>query len=113
MSTTFSRAPLAGGAYELRDVVPTTSPSMDIQVSSNFERLLFDAYGRDAGAVRTLMVSLAQSHRFAISGPALAEIRRNFTADAPTNRTPPPPFALNCPPACFQLCPLQLPHLLS
>ena len=43
---------LATGTYELRDVVPTTSPSMDIQVSSNFERLLFDAYGRDAGAVR-------------------------------------------------------------
>ena len=41
----------ATGTYELRDVVATTSPSMDIQVSSNFERLLFDAYGRDAGAV--------------------------------------------------------------
>ena len=39
---------LATGTYELRDVVPTTSPSMDIQVSSNFERLLFDAYDRDA-----------------------------------------------------------------
>ena len=39
---------LATGAYEVRDVTATTSPSMDIQVSSNFERLLFDAYGRDA-----------------------------------------------------------------
>ena len=38
---------LATGAYELRDVVATTSPSMDIQVSSNFERLLFEACGRD------------------------------------------------------------------
>src|SRR6476661_8385373 len=36
----------ATGAYEIRDVVATTSPSMDIQVSSNFERLLFDAYDR-------------------------------------------------------------------
>ena len=42
---------LSTGSYELRDVVPTTSPSMDIQVSSNFERLLFDAYSRDAGAI--------------------------------------------------------------
>ena len=42
------------GTYEIRDVVATTSPSMDIQVSSNFERLLFDAYGRDANAVRAL-----------------------------------------------------------
>ena len=61
----------ATGAYELRDVVATTSPSMDIQVSSNFERLLFDAYGRDARAVRALMGSLAQSRRFAVSSSAL------------------------------------------
>ena len=39
---------LSTGAYELREVVPTTSPSMDIQVASNFERLLFDAYDRDS-----------------------------------------------------------------
>ena len=37
----------ATGSYELRDVMATTSPSMDIQVSSNFERLLFEAYDRD------------------------------------------------------------------
>jgi threonine synthase len=72
---------LATGTYELRDVVPTTSPSMDIQVSSNFERLLFDAYDRDAGAVRSLMGSLAQSRRFTISGRALSQIRAVFTAD--------------------------------
>ena len=58
---------LATGAYELRPVVATTSPSMDIQVSSNFERLLFDAYRHDAAAVRGLMASLAQSRRFALS----------------------------------------------
>jgi threonine synthase len=69
------------GAYELRDVVATTSPSMDIQVSSNFERLLFDAYGRDAHAVRALMGSLAQSRRFAVSAHALQEMRALFTAD--------------------------------
>ena len=47
MSTTSWRGRFATGTYELRDVVATTSPSMDIQVSSNFERLLFDAYDRD------------------------------------------------------------------
>ena len=72
---------LATGTYELRDVVPTTSPSMDIQVSSNFERLLFDAYERDAGAVRSLMGSLAQSRRFTLSAGALSQIRALFTAD--------------------------------
>ncbi|MEI7804685.1 MAG: threonine synthase [Hyphomicrobiales bacterium] len=71
----------ATGTYELRDVMATTSPSMDIQVSSNFERLLFDAYGRDAKSIRALMGSLAQSRRFAISARALSEIRNSFTAD--------------------------------
>jgi threonine synthase len=72
---------LATGSYELRDVVATTSPSMDIQVSSNFERLLFDAYNHDAGAIRAVMGSLAQSRRFALSAPALAYIRALFSAD--------------------------------
>jgi len=71
----------ATGAYEIRDVLPTTSPSMDIQVSSNFERLLFDAYGGDAKAVSALMNSLAQSKQFSISAAALAKLRARFTAD--------------------------------
>jgi threonine synthase len=60
---------LASSAYELRAVHATQSPSMDIQVSSNFERLLFDAYHRDAAAVRRLMANLQQSGRFEL-GPA-------------------------------------------
>lgn len=72
---------LSVGTYEVRDVVPTASPSMDIQVSSNFERLLFDACGRDGQAVRALMNSLAQSGRFTLPARALAEIRAHFTAD--------------------------------
>ena len=54
---------------------------MDIQVSSNFERLLFDAYNRDASAIRAVMASLAQSRRFTLSARALADIRALFTAD--------------------------------
>ncbi len=38
-----------GGDMSTRNVVPTVSPSMDIQVSSNFERLLFEMNGRDGG----------------------------------------------------------------
>ena len=71
----------ATGTYELRDVVPTTSPSMDIQVSSNFERLLFDAYDRDGKQVAALMGSLAQSRRFAVNAHALKAMRALFTAD--------------------------------
>ena len=72
---------LKTGTYELREVIATTSPSMDIQVSSNFERLLFDAYDRDSRAVRALMGSLAQSRRFTIAPGALAAIRSRFSAD--------------------------------
>jgi threonine synthase len=71
---------LNAGAYELRDVVATTSPSMDIQVSSNFERLLYDANGGDAGAIRAMMGSLTQSRRFVLSAKALANIRALFAA---------------------------------
>ncbi len=71
----------ATGDYEIREVMPTTSPSMDIQVSSNFERLLFDAYDRDAKKVAALMGSLAQSRRFSVSAPALKALRALFTAD--------------------------------
>jgi threonine synthase len=71
----------ATGAYEIKDVVATTSPSMDIQISSNFERLLFETGHRDAAAVRAAMASLAQSRRFVVSAHALKEMRAQFTAD--------------------------------
>ena len=71
---------LTTGAYEPRDVVATSSPSMDIQVSSNFERLLFEAYGRDAQAVAGLMKSFAQSQRFEIADGPLSQIRSGFAA---------------------------------
>jgi threonine synthase len=70
------------GVYSKRAVVATQSPSMDIQVSSNFERLLFEAYGRDAAAVRGLMASLAQSGEFSIAPQALRFIREAFDADS-------------------------------
>jgi threonine synthase len=71
---------LKTGIYEVREVHATTSPSMDIQVSSNFERLLFEAGGRDAGAVRRLMESLKQSGRFSLPAQTLAKIREDFDA---------------------------------
>jgi len=71
---------LASGTYEPRGVQPTMSPSMDIQISSNFERLLFDANGRDPAAVRALMASLDQSKTFTIKANALAAIRGMFSA---------------------------------
>jgi len=78
---------LASGRYEIRGVTPTTSPSMDIQVSSNFERLLFEASERDAAAVRGLMAGLSQSRSFAIAPEPLARIRRDFASAAVDEET--------------------------
>ncbi|HWW48779.1 MAG TPA: threonine synthase [Xanthobacteraceae bacterium] len=71
---------LATGSYEVREVHATVSPSMDIQVSSNFERLLFEAAGRDTSRIRSLMASLTQSGRFDLPPEMLAEIERDFDA---------------------------------
>ncbi len=70
------------GAYAVRGVEPTTSPSMDIQISSNFERLLFEALGRDAPALVRLMDGLKQSGSFTVEPAALARIRAEFDAHA-------------------------------
>ncbi|MDP9838267.1 threonine synthase [Neorhizobium huautlense] len=77
---------LKTGRYEMKGVHATTSPSMDIQISSNFERLLFEAYGRDAGAVRNAMASLKQSGSFEIQPEALKSIRREFRAARATEK---------------------------
>ncbi|MBG0808946.1 threonine synthase [Methylosinus sp. H3A] len=73
---------LATGRYELREVTPTQSPSMDIQISSNFERLLFDAYGRDAAQIRGLMGALEQSKGFTVASAPLESIRAEFEASS-------------------------------
>ena len=55
------------GAMTQTGVVPTLSPSMDIQVSSNFERLLFELYDRDGATVRELMAESAKTGSFAVA----------------------------------------------
>ncbi|MGQ3672643.1 threonine synthase [Xanthobacter sp. TB0136] len=71
---------LETGHYEVRGVLPSSSPSMDIQVSSNFERLLFEAVDRHACTVRNLMASLAQSGTFTLPQEAHAAIAAEFSA---------------------------------
>jgi threonine synthase len=72
---------VATGIYEMRPVVATSSPSMDIGVSSNFERYLFEASGRDAALVRAQMASLNQSKRFDL-GSLREALARDFQAHA-------------------------------
>ncbi len=71
---------LETGRYEATGVAPTISPSMDIQVSSNFERLIFEACGRDDQLVTQLMSGLAQSGSFSLPDECLEEIRSEFDA---------------------------------
>lgn len=58
----------------------TLSPAMDIQVASNFERILFEALGRDGDHVRRLYAQFAQSGGFDIPDSALAFLRDRFDA---------------------------------
>jgi threonine synthase len=71
---------LSTGDYVTHGVAPSISPSMDIQVSSNFERALFDAYGRDGAAVAQLMDELKQGGGFHISQGALESLRADFAS---------------------------------
>ena len=73
---------LETGRYELGEVSATQSPSMDIQVSSNFERLLFDLLDRDGGAVVRLLDDLGETGGFAVSPETLARARADFASHA-------------------------------
>jgi len=68
---------LSTGDYQTSGVTPSISPSMDIQVSSNFERALFDAYDRDGAAVSQLMDEL-KAGGFHVSQGALETLRGHF-----------------------------------
>ncbi len=67
---------IAGGTMEMGEVHPTLSPSMDIQVSSNAERLLFDLFGRDGAKLTQAMKQFRESGRLALDG----EQHRRLTA---------------------------------
>ena len=66
------------GAYAKRGVKPSISPSMDIEVSSNFERALFWAYGKDGAAITALMGELSEAGTFTVSDNAMAALLQNY-----------------------------------
>ena len=71
---------IQSGEHRKSGVTPTISPSMDIQVSSNFERALWDAYGRDGAAVAQLMEELKRDGGFAVSQGAIGRLRDGFAS---------------------------------
>lgn len=79
------------GEYRMEGVAPTLSPSMDIQISSNFERLLFDLYDRDGKAMAELMYGLRRDSGFALGEQQWNGLKREFNSvsvdDVQTKKT--------------------------
>lgn len=68
------------GSMTATDVEPTVSPSMDIQISSNFERYLFDLLGRDATRVKAAMDDFKATGEFTLDAPLMGQARAQFRA---------------------------------
>jgi threonine synthase len=71
---------LESGRLEIRAVVPTLSPSMDIQISSNLERLLFELYGRDPERTAGELSRVAETGSLTLDAGALEAVRELFEA---------------------------------
>jgi threonine synthase len=71
---------LADGDYSAGTVTPTAAPSMDIQVSSNFERLLFDLNGRDGAAMAAQMAGFEATKAMALTNAQREGAAKLFTS---------------------------------
>jgi threonine synthase len=70
----------ATGTMEIREVTPTLSPAMDIQVSSNLERLLFELGGRDGAALADAMLRFREDREMSLSAKSLAVLGETWSA---------------------------------
>lgn len=77
---------LSTGKYEKAKVLPSLSPSMDIQVSSNFERALFDAYDRDGSAVSQVMDDLTNKGGFSLSQGVSDKLCKHFASNSASEK---------------------------
>jgi threonine synthase len=71
---------LETGVYQRSPAVPTASVSMDVQAPSNFERLVFEASGRDSALTRGLFGDFAREGRMTLPGELLDALRREVSA---------------------------------
>ncbi len=74
------------GEYEPLKTKPSISPSMDIQVASNFERLLYDIVGEDDSRVKSLMDNLKNEGRYSLNRNEIYNIKNNFSASTISDR---------------------------
>ncbi|AIA74885.1 threonine synthase [Halomonas sp. XH26] len=77
---------LAANDFSKKELAATLAPSMDIVVSSNFERLLFDAYDRDGAAVAALLERFQQEPT-ALADAPLAKLREKFASHSVDDAT--------------------------
>ena len=70
------------GEYKIEDVIETISPSMDIQVASNFERLIFDINSNDDSNVKEKMKNLKEQKFFKIDNNQLKSIKHDFVSES-------------------------------
>ena len=69
------------GEYKPREVKPSLSPSMDIQLSSNFERLLFDIVDQDDKKVAALMSRLQSNGFFSLDKEEVKKVKKDFSSE--------------------------------
>ncbi len=71
---------ISANDYSLQPLEQTLSPSMDIMISSNFERMLFDLHERDATKIAALMEQLKNDRAIRLDADVLAKARQIFTS---------------------------------
>ena len=75
------------GKYKPSTTKPSISPSMDIQVASNFERLLYDVVGKDDLKVKSLMEKLKNEGGYSLSEKEINHIKSDFSASTISDRS--------------------------
>ncbi len=73
---------ISKGKYESRSVVETLSPSMDIQVASNFERLIYDVKDQNAEKTNKIMQEIKNEKRYLIEEKELNKIKEDFVSES-------------------------------
>jgi len=72
---------ISNGQYKAHSVVETLSPSMDIQVASNFERLIYDINDQNTDKTSKIMQSIKNEKKYLIEEKELKKIKKDFVSE--------------------------------